>query len=535
LLPGLNGALDCAIRYRPICNNTASSGFKTKAGRLVFDIWDGQYKEHTEMIKNAVQYGLTDSMLIVHRWQRWDYDNRLPDIFPPNPHLGTLEDMQETLNLCNKNGIQYGVHDNYIDFYPDAEEFNFDVTTFHENGQPRKAWNNDGIESQSYQFRPDKIQKFLERNLGLLAANLPMSTYFVDVFTSIPPIDFYDRNGNFHSRAETQAAWNKAFDTIRNRFSGVNKNFPSATTSSEAGMDSLIGHLDGADCQFMFLSPEPGEFRIPVKCKNWSRVPWFDAVHHNTFSLHGVGYSNRYEAQRGRKLHGIESDDYITSEILTGHALMVDWGSAKRGAVRKYWLAQEMIRHLADKQIVKVEFADNNIHRLIIYWNDETVVLVNLDAGDWNIESFFKKHSVKTFFETIPPFGFYADISGIKTCGIVKKGDQIIEMSENQTDGKCTVYINPRQQTAQWTGIKTKGAFRIEIDQKPKNVTLTPLPGEPATEVSFDFLEEAESVKAFNADGKELRNVPFEYKNETKTVVFTTQEKEFSYQIRGRN
>ncbi|MDR2705629.1 MAG: DUF5696 domain-containing protein, partial [Planctomycetaceae bacterium] len=322
LLPGLQGALDCAIRYRPICEKTASSGFKTKAGRFVFDIWGGQYKEHTETVKNAIRYGLTDSLFIVHNWQRWGYDNRLPDIFPPNPRLGTLEEMQETLKLCNENGIQYGVHDNYIDFYPDAEDYNFDVTTFNENGQPRKAWNNYGIEAQSYQFRPDKVQKFLERNLDFLTANLPMSAYFVDVFTSIPPIDFYDRDGNFHSRTESQAAWNKAFDTIRDRFSKVNKNFPNATTSSEAGMDSLIGHLDGADCQFMFLSPESGEFRIPVKCKQWSRVPWFDAVHHNTFSLHGVGYSNRYEAQRGRDLHGIDSDDYISSEILTGHALM---------------------------------------------------------------------------------------------------------------------------------------------------------------------------------------------------------------------
>ncbi|MDR2115520.1 MAG: DUF5696 domain-containing protein, partial [Planctomycetaceae bacterium] len=702
LLPGLNGALDCAVRYRPICEKTPSSGFKTKAGRFVLDIWGGQYKAHTETIKNAIRYGLTDSLFIVHNWQRWGYDNRLPDIFPPNPRLGTLEEMQETLKLCNENGIQYGIHDNYIDFYPDAEEYNFDVTTFHENGQPRKAWNNYGIEAQSYQFRPDKVQKFLERNLDLLTANLPMSTYFVDVFTSIPPIDFYDRNGNFHSRTETQAAWHKAFDTIRDRFSKVNKNFPSATTSSEAGMDSLIGHLDGADCQFMFLSPESGQFRIPVTCREWSRVPWFDAVHHNTFSLHGVGYSSRYESQRGRLLHGIESDDYISCEILTGHALMVDWDSAKRGAVRKYWLAQDLIRHLADKHITKVEFSDNNIHRQIVTWNDGTTVFVNRDTNDWNITKILAKILNDTVADDyiLPQFGFFAvNISEEhkgRTCGVFKVNNQFIETSGKITDDKVIVYINTRQKTAtnilpvtpelnsfqylggnrfsadfawkvkgkiekdlcifvhctekrmswhqklkegvlsggfpktptsQWkdkivsdsftmnipddlpagryylvvglydskgdgrratllgfdTGanryavgwlkverknsdnnvsnislepfkwedeklaerllpltepfdlgfelgnFKTKGAFRLEINNKEKTATVIPLPDEPVTTISLELLENVQSVKAFDADGKELRNIPF--RNEDKTVEFTTQEKEFMYRI----
>ncbi|MDR0610978.1 MAG: DUF5696 domain-containing protein [Planctomycetaceae bacterium] len=699
LLPGLEGALDCAVRYRPICDKTPSSGFKTKAGRFVFDIWGGQYKQHTETIKNAVRYGLTDSLFIVHNWQRWGYDNRLPDIFPPNPRLGTLEDMQETLKICNENGIQYGVHDNYIDFYPDAEEYSFDVTTFHENGQPRKAWNNYGIEAQSYQFRPDKVQKFLERNLNLLTANLPMSTYFVDVFTSIPPIDFYDRDGNFHSRTETQAAWHKAFDTIRDRLSKANKNFPSATTSSEAGMDSLIGHLDGADCQFMFLSPESGEFRIPITCQEWSRVPWFDAVHHNTFSLHGVGYSNRYEAQRGRNLHGIESDDYISSEILTGHALMADWGSEKRGAVRKYWLAQDLIRHLADKHITKVEFSDNNIHRQIITWNDGITIFINFDNNDWDITSSVEKLRVPSKIPIIiPQFGFFSvQTSNFRTnwSGITKIGNQIAEISDYLKNGKNILYVNARQKnvanilpvtptlnsfkylggnkfsadfawnikgkinidkdlcifvhctekrmnwhqklkeavlggnfpktpTSQWkedkivsdysamtipdhlpagryyfvvglydqkgdgkrsklsgfdTGsdryaigwlnverknadnsvsnismepfewkdeklferllpaaepvdfgiVKTKGALRIEIDYSKEIATVTPLPDEPATKLSLKLPKSVQSVKAFDADGNELRNVLF--RNEDTTLKFTTQENEFSYQI----
>ncbi len=445
LLPGTAGALDCAVRFRPLHETKPSAGFKTKAGRFVFEIWGAKYKDHTETVELAVKYGLTDALLIVHNWQRYGYDNRLPDIWPPNAVHGTLAEMQETLKLCDKHGIQYGLHDNYIDFYPDADEFGFDVTTFFENGRPKPAWNNYGIEALSYQFRPDHVQRFLERNLDLMIPELPQSTYFVDVFTSIPPVDYFDREGNFHSRIESQYCWAKAFDTIRDRLSKANPNFPSATTISEAGMDSLIGHLDGADCQFMYISPEQGEFRIPVKCKEWSRVPWFDAVHHTKFSQHGVGYSNRYEAQRGRAVHGIESDDYITSEILTGHALMVDLGSWRRGAIRKYWLAQDLIRNLADKNIEKVEFAEGNVQRQMIRWNDGTFIYVNLGETDWSIQ-----HTEVT----LPQYGFWAicpiSKNNFSITAIARINGRICEQSSSfDKDGKSIAYVNARQKGAE--------------------------------------------------------------------------------------
>ncbi len=460
LLPGLDGAIDCAVRYRPICGKAAAPGTPEKAGRFVFDIWGGPYREHLKTLETAVSYGMTDAQFIVHDWQRWGYDNRLPDIWPPNPRLGTPEEMRETLDFCDKNGIQYGVHDNYIDFYPDAGEFSFDVTTFHENGQPQKAWNNFGIDAQSYRFRPDRIEKYLDRNLGLILPGLPMSTYFVDVFSSMTPVDFYDREGNFHSRAETQAAWAKSFDIIRDRLDKSSKavadgTFRSATTSSEGGMDSLIGHLDGADCQFMYIDSEPANFAMQIRCKNWVRVPWFDAVHHTTFSLHGAGYSNRYEAGRGRTLHGIESDDYLVSEILTGHALMVDRGAGVRGAVRKYWLAQDLARHLADKEIVSVEFHKENPDRQIVRWTDGTLVFVNQGAENWNLaegENRFVDFVGPEPRFLIPQYGFYASTDALNG-GIVRHQGRVVEYASFLDDENTTFYVNARQKQSGADGL----------------------------------------------------------------------------------
>ncbi|MGL4943818.1 MAG: hypothetical protein ACRC46_11590 [Thermoguttaceae bacterium] len=441
LLPSPRGAFDAAIRYRAVNHLKAGPGLATKNGRLCFDIWGGSYKNHIEILENAVRYGITDSMFVSHNWQRYGYDNRLPDIFPPNPDLGTLEEMQQALKIADAAGILYGVHDNYIDFYPDAADYSFDNISFEENGQPRRAWFNPGIDALSYQFRPDRIAPFLKRNLDLITPALPMSCYFVDVFASAPPCDFFDRDGNFHSRAETLQHWNAAFDTIRETFSAARKDGVVAPTISESGDDFLAGHLDGADCQFMFLSTEPGEFRSWIPCREWSRVPWFDIVNHTTFSLHGAGYSSRYEASRGRSLHGIESDDYLMSEILTGHALMVDHGSAIRGAVRKQWLLQPTVRELAGCEIDSVTFDGDNIHRLVIVWKSpdgkrETTVHINGGLDDWD-----------TGYLTLPRYGFVAaGPAGIAGVARDQESGHIIELASYRNDSETSMYVNARQQ-----------------------------------------------------------------------------------------
>ena len=91
--------------------------------------------------------------------------------------------------------------------------------------------------------------------------NLHPTASFVDVFTSSNGFDYYDEQGNFHSKLETRRCWGAAFDTIRDTL-GDN-----APTSSEAGSDHLIGHLDGADCQLLQIGPEKARVRQPDRLR----------------------------------------------------------------------------------------------------------------------------------------------------------------------------------------------------------------------------------------------------------------------------
>jgi len=411
LVPSTAGAFDCARKYRPLYDKQASPGFTRKAGRFVFDIWGGRYAEIARTMREMIDYGLTDSLLTVHVWQRWGYDYRLPDIYPPLHSLGNVEDVQEIAAVCAEHDIPWGLHDNYIDFYPDAQGYSYDHICFTENGRPVRAWLNESREAQSYRWRPDRFMPWLQRNLSLIGPNLKPTHYFIDVFTSIGCIDFYDRSGQYHSMLETRKGWGEAFAWIRDTLGG------NAPMTSEAGHDQLIGYLDGADCQHLQLSPESKSFCIELNCRDWERVPWYDAVLHDKFSLHGVGYSDRYQGGRSRQEHGIESDDYLSAEILEGHALMIDAQAFGRGAVRKYWLAQDFVRSIALDEIASVQFVEGDIHRQIVGWKSGATVHVNRGPSDWPVAG-----------RTLPQYGYYAVNGGIES-SIERIGGIVVEQS----------------------------------------------------------------------------------------------------------
>ena len=425
LVPGTS-AFDCAVAYRPYYDKKPSDGVKNLAGRFCFDIWGGRYGFIADRMQSMIDYGLTDSFITVHNWQRWGYDYKLPDIYPPNPQFGTLKELQRVGTVCRRHDIPWGLHDNYIDFYPDAEDYTYRNVYFRRDGTPHRAWYNEGRDALSYKWRPDRIMPFVKRNYRLIKSGLKPTHSFLDVFTSQGCVDYWDHEGRFHSFLETRKHWGEAFAHIRDTLGN------DAPTTSEAGHDQLIGYLDGADCQWLRLDPRGGRFLLRLPCADWERVPWYDAVNHHRFILHGVGYSSRYQGGKPRREHGINSDDYISAEVLSGHALMVDSGSWGRKAVRKYYLAQDLARALALRKISDVTFVDDDIHRQKITWDNGAVVYVNRGESDWQVEG-----------RILPQYGYLAEYGKDFWSCIEKKGQHFVESSSGPSGFYCSARSLP--------------------------------------------------------------------------------------------
>lgn len=422
------GAMNAALAYRPLYDKEPAAGVERLSGRMCFDIWGGSFGQIRDRMRQAVRRGLVDSFLTVHNWQRWGYDYRLPDIWPPNSKRGTVEELRELGGICRDQDIPWGLHDNYIDFYPDAEEYSYKHIYFHKNGDPHKAWHNRGREAYSYKWRPDKILPFVKRNLRAIKKEVAPTHTFLDVFTSTGCTDWWDWDGKHHSGVETRKYWGETFAWMRDYLGD------DAPTTSEAGHDQLIGYLDGADCQWLTLDSESRKFVIQLQCGDWERVPWYDAVNHANFILHGVGYSSRYQAGRSRAVHGISSDDYISMEVLSGHALMVDAGCWGRAATRKYYFLQDLARRLALRNVASFEFVDGDIHRQRVAWDEGTEVFVNRGKAEWTVKG-----------RTLPQYGFLAR-NGEKYASVEKKDGKYAESSRGESGWFC----NARTESPEW-------------------------------------------------------------------------------------
>jgi len=492
-----------AKRYREVDPYKPAPTLTKLAGRFVFDLWGGwRYAWVAEQLEKAFRYGCTDALVIYHNWQRWGYDYRLPDIFPPNPQFGTLEDFVKMVEVCNRYGVLFALHDNYIDFYPDTEGYSYRHICFTPDGNPIRAWFNEARRAQSYRWRPDAFFPFMERNLKLIAKHIRPTAYFVDVFSSIGMFDFWTEDGEFRSILETQKRWGEAFNFIRNILGG-------APQTSESGCDWLINWLDGATTNHLRVDPKapPGQWAVwRIQCEDAERIPWFDFAHHHRFALHGAGYSNRYQGGLPYEVAGIYSDDYICTEVLTGHPAMVSEPFGPQ-VVRKYWLLSELGRALALAKMDSVEFADGDIHRQIVRWQlasvpatrvprppsrvpTEAIVWVNRSGSDWEVNN-----------RILPPFGFYAVVPTSSTPKSLTPSPQLQAAIEKlpTTDGDKVIaewalsdrfaYCNARTKVLfGWTPIQLVGVEVRWLGNRKFELTLRWKADKPTDEPHHVFV-----------------------------------------------
>ncbi len=448
-----------AVRvWRELDSRKAAGGVERLAGRFVFDLWGGTYGQSAQALAESFKYGLTDSVVVWHNWQRWGYDYRLPDIFPPNPAFGTSDEFAVLAETCKSQGVLFAPHDNYIDFYPDAEGFSYTNVAFTRDGDPIRAWLNEGRGAQAFRWRADAYRPFMERNVGLIRDAFAPTAYFIDVFSSIGPYDAWTSDGQFQDRVLVRNTWGETFAWIRDQLGG-------APQISESGHDQLTGYLDGAQCNHLRVDAHPSKdawcvWRVP--CEDAERVPWLDLAYHDRFALHGAGYENRYAGGLDTAMHGIYSDDYIATEVLDGHPAMVP-EAFSRNVVRKYWLLHDLMRALARKRIESIEFVNGNIHTQHVRWEDGGETWVNRGESDWIVGE-----------HVLPAYGFYAHAGGAEAA-IERRDGLIVEWSRSPE----AQYVNARPviddrvpiqvsaETVQLTGERTVSVALVWTAQKP--------------------------------------------------------------------
>jgi hypothetical protein len=344
LVPSAQGAFAAARAYRDICGFEKGPGLKALGARMCIDQWGGDYLEAAAGLREAARYGVTDAVFVKHGWQRWGYDYRLPDIYPPT---GGTAPFLALRKAAAEAGMLFCPHDNYIDFYPDADRYSYDQIVFNEDGRPARAWYNKGRAAQSYRWQPHAFRPWLETNMRLMRDGFAPDSLFIDVFTAIAPFDYYDRAGAFYPGTRTQREWRDAFDTCRDILKR------GAPMISEAGTDALIGSLDAGQADHFPAS------RWMKSFGDSDRTPWHDMATHGKMVLFAGGLGPRYSAidweKHDRPGHGYGSDDYLSNTVLGGRNPMCD-GPFSRRTVMTYWLLHDVCGALAQETFETHQF-----------------------------------------------------------------------------------------------------------------------------------------------------------------------------------
>jgi hypothetical protein len=435
-----------------------------------------------------------------------------------------MEEFLDLAEVCRKSGALFAPHDNYMDFYPDSDDFTYDNIAFTAEGRPQTAWFNRGANAQSYHPRSDRVLPFVKRNIRMIKDGFRPGAYFIDVWSSEPPYDYYAPDGRFFDRVHTRDIWREGFAWIREYLDG-------APQLSEAGADQYIGWLDGGTAAQMRAEAGPERSNVwRIETSDTERVPWFDIAYHDVFALHGAGYTDRYASGQDARAHGIYSDDYITTEVMTGHPGMASEAFG-RDPVRKYWLLHDLMRGLALRRMETFAFAAGNLHRHEIRWDNGGSVWVNRGTGSWVPSG-----------HDLPQYGFYARVpAGNATleAAIERREGLVVEWSRSPAmyyvNARPVVFddqpvrgynrdstalgpdprparMNPGNRMVKIGAVTTNGAFRLALAGTA--LELTPLPLSPAFTARIPWrdlpwkLDEPTQVESMDEEGRVLRRVP---------------------------
>ena len=503
-VPSARGAFAAARAWRDVAGFRRSSGWREAAVRPCLDQWGGPkggFAKATKALDRLARYGVTNALYCRHVWQRWGFDNRLPDIWPlgnKQPH-GSEKVFLGLVGTARRHGHLFVPHDNYIDHYPDSSGFSYDDACFDESGAPVKAWFNYHVSAQSYRWAPGAYLDALRANAAALKEGFAPEGVFLDVFSNMAPFDWHDRAGRYHTCRETAAAWGEAFDEYR-RILGEG-----AVTVGEGGHDALVGHLDAG--QPDHFTPERWMDRSAYA--ESERVPWHDIVTHGSFVLQGGGLGWRYASnspERGADTatKGYTSDSYLCTTVIGGRTPFSEFDPFDPDyyihAVDTFWLLAPVCRDLALSEFEAFEF-DGSIHRQRATFaggeGGGGTVWVNRE-GVWRLPSGL----------SLPPDGFYAETRTARA-GIVALAGRRCAFSESGG----SVFVDGRPDRHDGTGpadtanagaladfsqvlcpdaqalpcaIKTDGAFRLERDGA-NALVLTPLPGSAPFRVEIDL------------------------------------------------
>lgn len=290
-------------------------------------------------------------------WGKRGYDNLHPDVFPPSDEIGGFAGMRSLCDKCHENGYLFGIHDQYRDYYYDAQSFSM-VHAVHEQSLKTPycdAWHGGKhtylCASLAPQYVKRNYRQFDENNINLDGS-------YLDVF-SVVNLDECFHSEHPMTRKECAAYRAECLNYIRSR---------GMIVSSEEVVDWALPYLELCHHAPFRVTPENRPYAIPV--------PLFTLVYHDCIV---VPWSH------------IKGDWYIPSTdhpslyaMLYGGVSYLDLGCSEE-QLRVNQMICMLHENIGRIELLKHEFLDEKRRIQKTYYANGTTVKVNFDSDEYEI------------------------------------------------------------------------------------------------------------------------------------------------------
>jgi hypothetical protein len=340
--PGLEKLLGSAVIHAGIKSNTKPDSRYYNAEDPEKNHSLTPFSVRAGQIKAAKAAGLQKAYLHLDGWGQPGYDNQHPDYLPPCKEAGGWEGLVSLSQTCRENGYLFGLHDQYRDYYTDAETYDPQMAVLLADGTRHEhaIWAGGRQNYLCPSLQPGYVRRNFEE---LLRHGVLLDASYLDVFTCNEP-DECAHPLHRVTRRECLDYRRMCFDYLLSR--GI---LPSSEEAADWAMGALV---------FCHWAPyPPADAGIPV--------PLFNLVYHDCIIIPWMLGKGQWGTPPGQPglLHALLNGGigYFNPECgeqeLEQHLEQVKTA----GALHEKIGMAEMLRHeflSGDKLVQKTTFAD---------------------------------------------------------------------------------------------------------------------------------------------------------------------------------
>ncbi len=313
-------------------------------------------------LERLYSLGLRNAYVHIDGWGKNGYDNSHPDVFPPAECAGGTEGMKALGKLCKGLNYTFGIHDNYHDYYVDAETYDEKNAVVLQNGETFSCsiWyggkHNYLCESLAPAYVKRNYQAFKELGIDIQGS-------YIDVFSIIELDECFNP---FHemTRTECLAYRKECYNVLTEQ--GI-------IPSSEEAMDgvvpaiALVHHAPYAQIQQGGFSDCSG---IPV--------PLFSLIYHDCLVVPWGGLE-------GKGGWGIPKSDWGFLHGLLNGGIAGFFDNENENTVALSQILSALHKKVGLLELVNHEFIDGNVRRQRSTFADGTTVEVDFDRNEYEI------------------------------------------------------------------------------------------------------------------------------------------------------